>query len=131
MSTHEIKSELSCWLAYTDQRPVLAFTEQGWALAEACAHMTEFEKPQALVVFVLIKIINEFVEDASASGPDLPIDWTIAEDASSARLAFPLTALQGVAGVCGMTLDEFQTTIQSSMEEALLHIYESDKSWLH
>jgi hypothetical protein len=134
MSTKSTDPDLVDWLALPERKQALGFTAQGWAVVEVCAVLTEYPKPQDLVVHMLGQLINEFVEiDTKTPGGELRVDWRMPEDGLTATAAFETDALKVVAGVCDMDLGELQTAIQSSLELALLKLYDehNDKQRLH
>jgi hypothetical protein len=69
-------------------------------------------------------IVNGFADaDSKSSGGELRAEWSLKEDRLSATVAFGGDALEAVAGVVGMDLGELQSAIQSSLELALLELY--------
>ena len=126
--------DLVHWLALPERKQALEFTAEGWALAEGCALLGDYEKPQELIAQLLGQIINGFVgESARRAGPDLAVEWQVSEDRLTAVVAFDIDALREVSGICDMELGEFQSAIQSSLELSLAEIYNQhkDKRQLH
>ena len=120
--------DLVHWLALPGRKQALEFTAQGWALAEACALLGEYENPQALIVQMLGQIISGIVdESAKKAGPDLAVEWQMAKDRLTATVAFKIDALKELCGICDMELGELQSAIQSSLELSLLEIYNQQK----
>ena len=134
MATQPIDPDLVHWLALPERKQALEFTAQGWALVEVCAVLAEYPKPQDLIVHMLGQLINAFIDtDTKTPGGELRVEWRMPEDGLTATAAFETDALKAVAGVCDMDLGELQTAIQSSLELALLKLYEEhdDKQRLH
>jgi hypothetical protein len=124
--------DLVHWLPVPDRKQALEFTAQGWALAEACALLGEYESPQALIVRMLGQIISGFVDgSAKKAGPDLAVEWQMPKDRLTATVAFEIDALKELSGICDMELGELQSAIQSSLELSLLKIYNQHKDQQH
>jgi hypothetical protein len=126
--------DLVHWLAVPDRKQALEFTAQGWAIAEACTSLGEYENPQALIVRMLGQIISGFVDESVKKvGPDLAVEWQMSKDRLTATIAFEIEALNELSGICDMELSELQSAIQSSLELSLLKIYNQhkDKQQLH
>jgi hypothetical protein len=111
------------WLHLPEQRLALEFTDQGWALVEACAYLGDINDPQDLVVFMLGRIINSCLDDVPESTPELPVQWQRPGDSAVATISFPADALEAVSGVCRLTLKELKSAIQESVEQSLLQVY--------
>lgn len=124
--------ELLHWRALPERRQALEFTAQGWALAEACAMAGEFDRPQTLIVHMLGEIIGNLIEEDADKGPSLDVEWQL-NHGLTATVAFRTDALKALSGVCRMEIGEMQSAIQSSLELALLDIYDEhkDKQQLH
>lgn len=124
--------DLVHWRSLPERRQALEFTAQGWALAEACALLGEYEKPQALIVYMLSHIISGLVEEGANGGPELNIEWQV-KDGLTATVAFQTDALKALSGVCNMEVGEMQSAIQASLELSLLETYDEhkDKQQLH
>jgi hypothetical protein len=121
-----VEPDLVHWRALPERKQALEFTAQGWALAEACTLIGEYEKPQALVVFMLSQIISGLVEGDPKNGPELNVDWQVKEGLT-ASIAFHTDALKALATVCDMEIGELQSAVQSSLELALLEMYDEHK----
>lgn len=125
-------TEFLRWRPLPDRRQALEFTEQGWALAEACAQLSEYGRPQALIVFLLGRVLGELVERDLGSGSQVGIEWH-EKDRVSAGISFQIDALKALAGACDMEVGELQNALLSSLELALLDMYgeHKDSQQLH
>jgi hypothetical protein len=134
MPTRTADPDLLHWVTLAERTQALRFTAQGWALAEACALLGEYGKPQEMIVEMLGAIINGFVEEGTKSARgELQAEWRLPENGLTATVAFGTDALKAVSGVCDMDLSELQSAIQSSVELTLLDLYNKhkDKRQLH
>lgn len=110
------------------RKQALEFTPHGWAMAEACTRLGDYEMPHALIVSMLGKIIARLVEEDSSGRSELDVEWHIARDGLSAAVAFQADALKGLSGDCGMEPGELQSAIQATVEMLLLEMYETYKA---
>jgi hypothetical protein len=120
--------DLVHWRSMRGRKQALEFTPHGWALAEACTQLGDYEMPHALIVSMLGKIIARLVEDDASYRSHIDVEWHIAGDGLSAAVAFQADALRGLSGVCGMAPGELQSAIQATVEMLLLEMYETYKA---
>lgn len=125
-------TEFLRWRPLPERRQALEFSEQGWALAEACAQLSEYGRPQALIVSLLGRVLGELVERDLGGGSEVGIEWH-ERDRGTAGISFKTDALKALAVACDMEVGELQSALLSSLELALLDMYgeHKDRQQLH
>lgn len=125
--------ELMHWRSVAGRKQALAFTAEGWALAEACALLSKHGQPQTFLLSTLGRIIGDFVRGDVKDGPELTVEWESPDHGLTATMTFQTAALKALSAICDMEVGELQSAVQSSLETELLDMYDQhkDKQQLH
>ena len=117
--------ELVYWQDLPDGACALHFSEQGWAMASACANGSESSDAQTLV----FSLVSQFLTNQLAKDPDpsvqMHFDWLTEKGEAIGVLGFLKDTMQTLSQFCDKPAPELQTAIQLAIEDWVSMSYQA------